>query len=95
MPSEKSESAKSESAEAGGAADAAVAANSTVVHLPLMGRVVLPAPAHLAWYAGIGALVAVEVIEWPVALVLVAGKMLADNRSNSALRDFGNALEEA
>ena len=77
------------------AAEAAVASNSTVLHLPLLGRVVLPSQEHLAWYAGVGALAAVELIDWPVALVLVVGKMLADNRSNAALRDFGRALEEA
>ena len=77
------------------AAHEVVRANSTVVRLPVAGEVMLPPPQHLAWYAGLGLLVALEMIEWPVALVLSVGKALADNRHNKALEDFGEALEEA
>jgi hypothetical protein len=66
-----------------------------VVSLPLVGDVNLPPPQHLVWYAGVVALVAVECIEWPVALLLATGKALADNRHSAVLRELGDALEEA
>ncbi|MGI8493096.1 MAG: hypothetical protein ACR2KC_06495 [Acidimicrobiales bacterium] len=55
----------------------------------------LPPPEHLVFYAGIVLLAAVELIEWPVALVIGVGKMLSDNRSHKTLRDLGEALQEA
>jgi hypothetical protein len=51
--------------EAGAAADAAAA------------KVRSLSPADLAYYAGLGVLGAVEVIEWPVALAVAAGTALA------------------
>ena len=63
--------------------------------LPVMGDVQLPPPHHLIWYGGVAALVALECIEWPVAVVLATGKMLADNRHSAIAREFGEALEEA
>ncbi|HZR13273.1 MAG TPA: hypothetical protein VFC33_08485 [Acidimicrobiia bacterium] len=64
------------------------------VHLPVIGEVVLPEPAHLAWYAGLATLAALEIVEWPIAVVLAIGKALADNHGNHALEEFGQALEE-
>jgi len=61
----------------------------------VLGDVQLPPPQHLVWYAGVAALVAVECIEWPIALVLATGKILADNRHSAVLQEFGEALEEA
>jgi hypothetical protein len=63
--------------------------------VPLVGDVQLPPLHHLVWYGGVAALVALECLEWPVALVLTAGKVLADNRHSAMLREFGEALEEA
>jgi len=34
------------------------------------------------------------VIEWPVAAIVMVGKLLADNAHREVLRDFGSALEE-
>jgi hypothetical protein len=65
------------------------------VSVPLVGEVQLPAFHHLVWYGGVAALVALECLEWPIALVLATGKMLADNRHSAMLREFGDALEEA
>jgi hypothetical protein len=65
------------------------------IRLPVLGEVALPAPAHLAWYAGVVVLAAADVVDWPVALVLAAGKALADSRRSAAWREFGEALEEA
>jgi hypothetical protein len=75
------------------AADEAVQRNLTVFRLPVVGRVSLPPLEHLAWYGGVAALTAAELIEWPVALVLAVGRVLADNRSHRTLRSFGEALE--
>lgn len=72
-----------------------VRANVTEVSLPLLGTVTLPPMEHVAWYLGVGLLTAVELVEWPVALVLVAGKLLADNRSHQTLRVFGELLDDA
>ncbi|MDQ6784038.1 MAG: hypothetical protein M3063_11470 [Actinomycetota bacterium] len=77
------------------AADAAVDENVTKVRLPCVGTLSLPPLDHLAWYGGVAALTALELIEWPVALVLTVGKALADNRSHRTLRSLGDALEQA
>jgi hypothetical protein len=65
------------------------------VSLPIVGQVSVPPPPHLVWYAGVATLVALECLEWPVALVLATGKVLADNRHSAVLREFGDALEDA
>ncbi len=78
--------------------EAAVSATQrglVTVRVPFCGHVELPPPQHLAWYLGVGALTVAEVIEWPIALVLVAGKALADNRHNRSLQEFGEALDDA
>ena len=48
------------------------------MRVPLLdARVSTPARGTLAWYAGLAAMAAFEVIEWPVALVVAAGHVLA------------------
>ncbi len=49
----------------------------------------------LAFMAGLGALVVVEVLEWPVALVLGVGKVLADQKHNRVLAVLGEGLDKA
>lgn len=58
-------------------------------------RLELPPPEQLAFLAGIGVLTAVEILEWPVALVLAVGHQLAHSHHGRVLREFGEALEEA
>jgi hypothetical protein len=77
-----------------GAAHQAVRHNSIELDLPVVGRVDLPPPDHLAWYAALGALTVLEIIEWPVAAVLCVGKALADSHRNKAIEEFGRALDE-
>jgi len=77
------------------AANDAIDQNVTKLGLPGLGQVSLPPIDHLVWYAGVGVLTAIELLEWPVALVLTVGKLLADNRSHRTLRSLGEALEEA
>ena len=77
------------------AAKAAVSrATTSEIRLPFAGEVTVPRPEHVAYYAALGTLVAIEIIEWPIAVILGAGKMLADNHHNRALREFGKALDE-
>ena len=80
---------------AGQAAQRVVDHNRVSVRLPGVGTLTLPPPRHLGWYAGVAALVAVECIEWPVAVILAVGKALADNQHSRLLVEFGEALEEA
>lgn len=80
---------------AGRAARDALASHGMTLSLPVVGDMHLPPPQHLVWYGGVVALVALECIEWPIALILATGKLLADNRHSAVLREFGEALEDA
>ncbi len=77
------------------AAGRAKAKNTLLVTLPGMGSVRLPPPEQLAYLAGIAVLTALEIIEWPVAVALATGHILAEQRRNKMLHDFGEALEQA
>lgn len=65
------------------------------VRLPLLGRVRLPPPERLVYYAGLGLLAVFEVVEWPVALVIGIGHVLADQQHWWLIRGLGEALQEA
>jgi hypothetical protein len=54
-----------------------------------------PPVEHLAFYVGLGALAAVEIVEWPLALLLMTGHMLMDATNRPALHEFGEAMEGA
>ncbi len=69
--------------------------NSTHVSLPVVGEVDLPPADQLAFLAGVGALAAIEVIEWPIAIVLALGHALASSHRNRLVREFGEAIESA
>jgi hypothetical protein len=60
-----------------------------------VGTVTLPSRDQLAFYGGLGVLAVAGVIEWPVAAVVGVGHLLAAMRNHRALRDFGEALEQA
>ncbi len=76
------------------AAERAVARHS--VTFDVFGfRAELPSADQLAFLAGIGVLTALEIIEWPVAVVLAVGHQLAHSHHGRVLREFGDALEEA
>lgn len=64
------------------------------ISLPFVGQVKLPHPQDLAFYAGVGALVAVELLEWPAAVALGVGHALTSRSHNRVLEEFGAALEE-
>ena len=73
----------------------AIEQNSLSLNLPGVGTVRLPPAQHLAWYGGIVAVTALGCLEWPVAVVLAVGHLLAQDQHNRLLHDFGEALEEA
>lgn len=49
---------------------------------------------HLVYYAGIGILVAVEIIELPVALALTVGHLLIGLTHRPGLEALGEVIEE-
>ena len=77
------------------AAAVATERNTSHLHVPVLGRVELPPGDQLAFMGGILVLAAVGIMEWPVAVVLTAGHLLAHNRHVQCIRDFGEALEDA
>jgi xanthosine utilization system XapX-like protein len=70
-------------------------AEKFVVTLPVLGRVQVPRPEQLAFYGALGALAAVEIIDWPVALVLGVGHALMHNEHSRVAQEIGEALEDA
>ncbi|MGZ4482744.1 MAG: hypothetical protein ACXVXP_07335 [Mycobacteriaceae bacterium] len=73
----------------------AIERNTTSLELPRLGIVRLPSPDALASYGGLVTLAAVGVMEWPVALAIGVGHLLAQSHHIRLLHDFGEALEEA
>ncbi|WP_246398381.1 hypothetical protein [Mycobacterium vicinigordonae] len=71
------------------------AGQTFAINLPVLGKLQVPHPEQLAYYAGIAALTAFELIDWPVALVIATGHLLASNHRNQILEEIGEALEEA
>lgn len=67
---------------------------SFAVNLPIVGKVDIPRPEQIAYYGGLAALAALEIIDWPVAVVIVAGHVLASNHRSKVLEQLGEALEE-
>ncbi len=55
----------------------------------------LPAAEHLVFYAGIGAMAVLGMMEWPVVAALVVGHTLVNAQHNKVLQSLGEALEEA
>jgi hypothetical protein len=58
-------------------------------------RLRTPPIEHLVFYAGLGALAAAEVIEWPIAVMFSAGHLLMEMTHRPGLQALGEALEEA
>lgn len=54
------------------------------VRLPLVGRLDIPRPEQLAYFAGLGLLVALDLIEWPVAVAIGVGQVLVTEHAKSA-----------
>ena len=65
------------------------------VNLPVIGRLRIPPPEHLAYYGALGVMAAVEIIDWPIALVIAAGHALAQQHHDKVAGELGEALEDA
>src|SRR3979490_230045 len=65
------------------------------LRLPGVGEVILPPPRRLAYFVGLGALAAIDLIEWPIALVIVAGHLLSDKHVSRIARGVGEAVAES
>jgi len=48
---------------------------------------------RLAWYVGVSVMAIVEIIEWPLALMMMLGHEIAHHAHNQALRDFAEGVE--
>jgi hypothetical protein len=48
---------------------------------------------RLGWYAGLAVMAAVEIIEWPLALMMMLGHEIAHRTHSQALRDFAEGIE--
>jgi hypothetical protein len=66
-----------------------------VVNVPVLGPMEIPRPEQLAYFGGLAALAALELIDWPVAVVIAAGHFLASSHHNRILEELGEAMEEA
>ena len=64
-----------------------------VMNLPVVGSVEIPRPEQLAYFGGLAALAVFDLIDWPVALVIAAGHVLASNHHNKSLEELGEAIE--
>jgi hypothetical protein len=60
-----------------------------------IGTIRLPEPQRLAFYGGIATLAAFGIVDWPVAVILGIGHLLAEDHHHKVLCDFGEALAEA
>ncbi|MFI7606897.1 hypothetical protein ACIBTV_17385 [Micromonospora sp. NPDC049366] len=65
------------------------------VQVPMLGEMAVPPVDRLAYYAGIGLLAAVQIIEWPLALVITAGHLLSDQHFSGLVKGVGEALQSA
>lgn len=70
-------------------------AETFAIELPILGRLNVPRPEQLAYYGGLALLAAFDLIDWPVAVAVAAGHILASSHHNEILEQLGEALEEA
>jgi hypothetical protein len=70
-------------------------AEAFTLNVPGLGRIPIPRPEQLAYYGTLAALAAIEVIDWPIALIIAAGHVLAENNHSRVLQEFGEAAQEA
>jgi len=50
-------------------------------------------PEHFAWYAGLTMMALLELIEWPIAIIVAAGHEIAHRSRNKALRELAEGIE--
>jgi hypothetical protein len=70
-------------------------AETFAVTLPVVGQVRIPRPDQLAYYLALAGLAALEIIDWPIALVIGAGHALAASQHHKVAQELGEALQDA
>jgi hypothetical protein len=70
-------------------------AETFAVRLPVVGQMRIPRPEQLAFYGALAGLAALEIIDWPIALVIVTGHALAASHHNKVAQELGEALQDA
>lgn len=55
-------------------------ADRFALQLPVVGRVPIPRPDQLAFYGALAGLVAIELVDWPVAVAIGVGHALISGR---------------
>ena len=70
-------------------------AETFAVTLPVVGQVRIPRPDQLAYYGALAGLAALEIIDWPIALVIGAGHALAASQHHKVAQELGEALQDA
>ncbi|MER7500288.1 hypothetical protein AB0L05_32100 [Nonomuraea pusilla] len=65
------------------------------VNVPVLGRVTVPPPEQLAFYGVLAALGALEIVEWPVVLIVGAGHALSRQHRSRTLQQAGEAAQSA
>ena len=70
-------------------------AETFAVTLPVVGQVRIPRPDQLAYYGALVGLAALEIIDWPIALVIGAGHALAASQHHKIAQELGEALQDA
>ena len=68
-------------------------AQVSTVTLPFVHAKVLPE--QLAYFAALGVLGAVELVEWPLVAVLVAGHVIATRAHRQIVRQMATGIDEA
>ncbi len=64
--------------------------------VPLFGtRLGLPSRGSITWYVGLGAMTALEMIDWPVAVIIATSHALASHAQSPAARELGEGTETA
>ena len=48
---------------------------------------------RFGWYVGVAVMAVVEIIEWPLAIVMMLGHEIAHRTHREALRDFAEGIE--
>jgi hypothetical protein len=67
-------------------------AETFTVTLPIVGRVRIPRPDQLAYYGALAGLAALEIIDWPIAVAIGAGHVLASQHHSKVMEELGEAL---
>ncbi|GII34319.1 hypothetical protein [Planotetraspora mira] len=65
------------------------------VTLPLIGEVTMPPRDHLVFYAVLGLVGVLEIIEWPLVLIVGGGHFLSQQQRSPILQQAGEAASAA